>query len=203
MSAKLGLDFETNKLDFLAPAGYFLGLHIRFTSPLMTFSTYPKSWMDHYTAQGYAMRDPIIAWGFSETGTIRWSEIPVPDPFEIMRQASDYGMAFGASISIGELTSRTIGSVSRDDREFTDAEISEVKQVVTRLHNLVRPPDALTDAQKEALQLVGDGLRHNEAAKRLGISESALKARLTTARSKLLARTTAEALQRAKQYNLL
>ncbi len=149
------------------------------------------------------MRDPIVAWGFSETGTIRWSEIQVPDPFNIMRQAAEYGMSFGATISIGELTSRTIGSVARNDREFTDAEISEVKRAVKRLHILVEPPDALTNAQKEALQLVGDGLRHSEAAKRLGISESALKARLTTARSKLLARTTAEALQRAKQYNLL
>jgi LuxR family transcriptional regulator len=53
------------------------------------------------------------------------------------------------------------------------------------------------------LRLIAAGDRHAAAAAKLGISESALKARLTAARQRLMARTTAEALQRAQEYRLL
>ncbi|MCO4843340.1 MAG: LuxR family transcriptional regulator, partial [Yoonia sp.] len=62
---------------------------------------------------------------------------------------------------------------------------------------------SLTDAQIEALRCVAEGDRHAAAAARLNISESAFKARLSAARSSLLARTTAEAVQRARDYRLL
>ena len=65
MSDKQRIDRELEALGKLAPAGYFAGLHIRFASPLHVFQTYDKAWTDHYTAQAYAMRDPMIAWGFS------------------------------------------------------------------------------------------------------------------------------------------
>ena len=50
---------------------------------------------------------------------------------------------------------------------------------------------------------MASGSRYAEAAALLGISESALKARLKSARERLYARTTAEAIQRAQEYNLL
>ena len=93
MSIKLGIELELQHLSQLAPAGYFLGLHIRFTSPLITFQTYDQAWTDHYTEKGYAMRDPMIAWGFSTVGATRWSEIPVPDTFGIMGEAAAYQLA--------------------------------------------------------------------------------------------------------------
>jgi LuxR family transcriptional regulator len=68
---------------------------------------------------------------------------------------------------------------------------------------LTKPPAQLTVAQVEALRCIADGDRHAAAAAKLGISESALKARLTSARLRLMARTTAEALQRAKEYGLM
>ena len=37
-----GIDKGLKQLAKLAPSGYFVGLHIRFTSPLMTFQTYPQ-----------------------------------------------------------------------------------------------------------------------------------------------------------------
>ena len=62
---------------------------------------------------------------------------------------------------------------------------------------------ALSKAQVEALRCVAEGDRYAAAAAKLGISESALKARLASARSTLLARTTTEAVQRARDYRLL
>ncbi|MEZ5722989.1 MAG: hypothetical protein R3D59_16405 [Paracoccaceae bacterium] len=54
-----------------------------------------------------------------------------------------------------------------------------------------------------ALRLVARGNRYAEAAALLGISESALKARLRSARERLFVRTTAEAVQRAQTESLL
>ena len=75
------LDPILHSLSLMAPAGYFIGLHIRYASPLMQFSNYNQDWLDHYTEKAYALRDPTIAWGFSKEGACRWSEIDVPDPF--------------------------------------------------------------------------------------------------------------------------
>lgn len=203
MSVKLGIELELHQLALLAPAGYFLGLHIRFTSPLMTFQTYSQDWTDHYTEQGYAMRDPLIAWGFSTTGATRWSEIIIPDPFGILTQAAAHGMAFGVAVACGQVSSRTIAGAARSDREFTSDEIQRVSAIVNRLHDITQPPDSLTEAQIDALRCIAAGDRHAAAAAKLNISESALKARLNSARQRLLARTTAEAIQRAKDYRLI
>lgn len=203
MSKKLGLEIDLHSLDLLCPAGYFLALHIRFASPLLSFQTYDQRWTDHYTEQAYVMRDPMTAWAFSTTGSIRWSEANIPDPFGIMKEAEEYGLKYGATVACGPISSRTIAGCARQDREFTDDEIMQISEIVHRMHELTEPPENLTKAQVEALQCIAAGDRHAAAAAKLGISESALKARLTSARQKLLARTTAEAIQRAKEYRML
>ncbi len=203
MSKTIGIDTALRELELLSPTGYFVGLHIRFAAPLITYQTYSQEWNDHYTENAFALRDPMIAWGFSVEGSTRWSEIEIPDTFNIFGQAAEHGMKYGASVSVGPIKSRTIAGATRADREFTDSEIATISRMVHILHRETEPPESLTDAQREALQLIADGHRHAAAAAKLGISESALKARLTSARNRLLARTTAEAIQRAKDYRLL
>lgn len=68
---------------------------------------------------------------------------------------------------------------------------------------LTESPAAFSRAQQEALRCVARGDCHAAAAASLGISESAFKARLITVRERLNARTTAEALQRAREYRLI
>ena len=65
------IDQLTARLSRLAPEGFFYALHIRFALPMLHHQTYPKGWTDKYTKEAYALRDPIIAWGFSRTGTAR------------------------------------------------------------------------------------------------------------------------------------
>ncbi len=203
MSLRSGIDLQTRKLSRLAPGGFFFALHIRFALPLLSYQTYPEGWTDRYTEEAYALRDPIIAWGFSTNGSTRWSELEIPDPFDILGQAREFGMVYGLAVSCGPMKSRTIASACRDDREFTDEEIEDFKSLITHLHDITEPPKALTNAQVEALRLIAEGDRHAAAAAKLNISESALKARLASARTTLLARTTAEAIQRARDYRLL
>jgi LuxR family transcriptional regulator len=190
-------------LGRLATAGYFVGLHIRFTSPLLTYQTYDQRWIDHYTENGYVLRDPMTAWGFSRTGSIRWSDPELLDPFGLFKEAATYGLTYGVTVAWGPIKSRTIASFARPDREFRDDEIAKIERVVRRLHDLTEPPEALTEAQVEALRCIAGGDRFAAAAEKLGISESALKARITSARTRLMARTTAEAIQRAKDSRLI
>lgn len=203
MSLQSLIDKHTRDLQQFAPSGFFFALHIRFALPLLHHQTYPAGWTDRYTEQAYALRDPIIAWGFSESGMTRWSDIKIPDPFNILGQAKEFDMNYGCAFSCGPMKSRTIASAARPDREFTDQEIRKIARVVNVLHAMTEPPTALTPAQTEALRLVADGDRYAAAAAKLGISESALKARLSAARNSLLARTTAEAIQRARDYRLI
>ena len=203
MIVNTGLDFELRKLSAVSPAGYFVGLHIRFAAPLISFQTYDQRWLDHYTQQAYALRDPTIAWGFSSTGACRWSEFGIPDMFGILEMARSYGLVYGLTVSCGPIASRTIASFSRADREYEESEMVQIEAIVQRLHDFTEPPDSLTRSQIEALNCLANGMRHAAAAAKLGISESAFKARLNSVRLKLLARTNVEALQRAKEYKLL
>jgi len=203
MSARNEINATLPKLHKLAPAGYFIAFHIRFAAPLMQFQTYSKEWSDYYAMNAFALRDPVIAWGFSATGACRWSVLPIPDPFGILREASNHGLRYGLTVSCGEMTSRTIASFAHPEREFTDAEIDTIAATIRRLHDILKPPESLTKAQVEALRCIAEGDRYAAAAAKLGISESAFKARLISARERLDARTTAEALQRAKDLRLL
>lgn len=200
---KIGIDVELHQLSLRAPAGYFVGLHIRFTAPLFTYQTYDQAWIDHYTENGFVLRDPMIAWGFSETGTIRWSDPRLPDPFGLFKEAARFGLIYGMTVACGPIRSRTIASFARADREFEDHEIEVVANTVQRLHAATEPPESLTQAQLEALRCIAGGDRIAGAAAKLGISESALKARISSARNRLMARTTAEAIQRAKDFRLM
>lgn len=203
MASNLSIDNLLHELGKLSPAGYFVGLHIRFAAPLLMFQTYDQAWIDHYTNNAYAMRDPMIAWGFSKSGASRWSEITLPDPFGILKEARQFGLIYGCCVGCGEMSSRTIAGAARSDREYTDDEMARIGAIILRLHQKTQPPESLTSAQIEALRLIGAGDRHAAAAAKLGISESALKARLNSARERLFARTTAEAIQRARDFRLL
>lgn len=203
MAQVFGIETHLERLDQIAPNGFFFGLHIRHTLPLFTHQTYPSLWVNHYIKEAYALRDPIIAWGLDRVGTCRWSEIDIPDPFDILGQAQEFGMNFGIAVSFGPLHSRTIATASRPDREFTDTEIASFADVIDALHTIYQPPESLTDAQTEALRRIAEGDRYAAAAAKLGISQSAFKARLTAARSSLQARTTVEAIQKARDYRLL
>ena len=180
-------EHECAELKRLAPAGYHIALHIKDTTPLHRLLDYPTSWVAHYTAQAYGLRDPVVAWALSEIGSVRWSAITLPDPLDILGQAGAHGLVYGATVSTGPLDARTIGSLARSDRELTDQELARAEVIITQLHQ----------------RLIAKGYRYADAAKALQISQSALKARITAARHHLRARTTAEAIQRAASYDLI
>jgi LuxR family transcriptional regulator len=202
-NSSVALSGVVRRLGRLGPSGYAIVLHLRGLSCRMVERTYPREWMEYYDAQGYSLRDPIIGWCIEHTGPVRWSEPRLPDPYGIMASAAEYGMRYGASTSLGPRDCRSILSVARDDRELTDAEIETLERVAAHIHALLPFEVNLTRKQTEALACIATGMRAKEAANLLGISDSAFKFRIRTIREKLNARTTAEAIQRAKDYMLI
>ena len=203
MTHSAAMDGELAALHALAPMGYSFGLHIRFASPLISKSTYPTAWVEIYNGHSYYLRDPLVFWGIGVEGVTRWSSIPLPDPFGVMRKAAKHGLKFGAVASCGPITSRSIVAMARADREFEDADLEQLREITRRMHFVSKPPSELTKAQVEALRCVANGDRHTAAAFQLGITESAFKARLQSARIRLEARTTSEAIRKAREFRLL
>ena len=197
------LQENLDRLSQMSPVGFSAGLHIRFAAPLIYVRTYDEAWTKVYDENAYALRDPLVFWGFGVKGHTRWSAIRLPDPFNILGQARSYGLVYGAVVSFGPISSRSIVGTAHNAREFTDDEIAETVQIVKNLHLAAEPPTELTPAQIEALRLLADGDRHAAAAAKLGISESAFKARLQSARVRLGARTTTQALKKAREYQLI
>jgi LuxR family transcriptional regulator len=198
-----GYDNQLRQLGEIAPAGYVLGLHIRYNSATLMFRTYPDEWMNVYTQKGYMMTDPLVAWGVANQGTCRWSALGVPDPNDVLKQAREFDLNYGVAISCGLEASRTIGGFARSDREFTDEEIKELHDLVLHMHRETAPDVKLTTTQVAALRLLADGRSIEDAASDLGITERALKSRLKTAGERLLTRSTAETVQQAIEYRLL
>jgi LuxR family transcriptional regulator, quorum-sensing system regulator SdiA len=194
---------ERSMLEYLAPAGYHLGLRWRFGQPQMQLSTIPDAWAQEYTENAYVLRDPLIAWAVTKAGAIRWSDLELPDHFGILERASAHGLNFGVSFSIGERQSRTILALCRSDREFTDEEMAWGHAVGTVLHRKTGDGKTLTIGQRNALRMIAEGWKYPQAAERLGIAEGALKARLVSVRKALGVDTTPEAIMTARGEGLI
>lgn len=197
------IDQDVARLEALAPAGYFLALRVRGASPLMVFKTFPQVWLDTYMENGYMMRDPITTWALTLGGTIRWSSPFLPDPFGVLRHAGEHGLKFGASIAHGPRTALSLCSICRQDREPSQDEIAEARDIVLRLHALTEPPASLSDTQKAALKAMGAGGGAPAVARALGVSEAAARAQMRDLTEMLFATSADEAARRARDWKLI
>ena len=138
-------------VDKLAGSGFAIGCHLQMTSPELLLQTYPKEWTDIYSEKSLVMVDPTVRWGFTEVGAIRWSALKDQDDQNILGQCATYGMAFGVMIAIDMDNSRSIAGFSRPDREFTDAEISQLSQCTKTIHELTASSNGMDANLREEL----------------------------------------------------
>lgn len=132
------------RLQEMAPAGYALGFHVRFTTPAFMFQTYDSAWLEHYSKNGLIMTDPIVHWGFENRGYKSWAELSDNDPKNVLGAAAEHGLNHGISWSVGDDDSHSLGGFARTDRMFDQGEIDELMQIVTELHNLTHNLQALS-----------------------------------------------------------
>ena len=190
---------DTMRLARYAPAGWGLVAGLRSGRPARVWSAYSAQWQERYAAQNYVFRDPAIAWGLARTGVARWEDGSIPDPWNIIADARDHGMPYGLACSVVANGARTIGGFARSDRPFRRNEARWLLGYVGRMAaSRGEGSGILTRQQRAALVRIAAGERIAEAAHEIGISQSAMKARLRGARKTLGARTTAEAVARAR-----
>ncbi|MEL7025708.1 MAG: autoinducer binding domain-containing protein [Pseudomonadota bacterium] len=194
------------QFDEFALGGFFLAYRVEFLRPEFEYNSLPRGWVHKYTQQGFVMLDPVMRWLYSNSGTIRWGEIEMPDTSGIFKEAMAYDLNFGVAISIldeNESGVRSFGNFARGDREFTDDEIKELTRRLELLFGDLEAPKDITDAELEALAMLKNGMLIKEVAHELGISEGAVKQRLRSAKDKLSARTTPHAVSVASSYGLI
>ena len=189
--------------DKRAPGGYSLIMGIRHSRPSILRCTYDARWQLRYAEKNYVMRDPLLAWGLEHVGVMRWEDESIPDPHGIFVDARAFGLRYGLGMSQASGAQRSIAGFVRADRPFNAREARDLYALFSALHEDTGVTDQVTTAQIEALRLIAQGERNARAAARLGISESAFKARLRGARRALVARTTAEAIDRARSYGFI
>lgn len=190
----------------VAPAGYYLALRVGFAFPQEEVNALPAGWVEYYTQERLMLHDPVIRWVYGHTGTVRWSDIGLSDPKAILVAAQDYGLRHGVAVSCfdaAEGAVRSFGTFARDDRAFEDAEMAQLEQLIRALHMRKMPEVSLTAAEREALGMVKAGLRVKEIAHQLGVSEGAIKQRLSNAKRKLDAKTGAQAAAVASDLGLI
>lgn len=196
----------SERISWLAPAGFYIALRVGFTFPSEEMNHLPDDWVDFYTRNGLVLHDPVMKWIYSNTGVVRWSELTLPDPAEVKTSAQRYGLTFGAAtsaLSPSDQGRRSYGIFFRADREFEPLELASLQTIVLQLHSVQGQDLSLTAAEIEALKLQSSGMRLKQIAAALGISESAVKARLKNAKRKLGAKTPSQAASIAAARRLL
>lgn len=193
-------------LEELCTAGYYIALRVGFAFPIEEMNALPRDWVDRYTHERFMMHDPIIRWIYSNTGSVRWSEIELEDPRQVIANGREHGLNYGLAVSCFDDNpegQRSFGTFARPDREFTDTEIERLSALLAYLHRDRAPPTNLTEAELEALRMVKDGLRLKQMAHDIGVSEGAIKQRLKNAKLKLRASTGAQAVTKASDFGLI
>lgn len=198
-----GINHWLEVLNVKAPAGYAIGLHIEYNAPKVQFESYPVAWVNHYEKKGYFLNDPVVMWGFQNQGTRRWSDLTGMDTKGVFVDAKAYGMNFGFVASIEANGKHSIAGFSRPDREFSDAEITEICEILMMIHKDSMFSVKLTDKQKALLNAIASGARIDDASISLGVPIVTIKSQLTTIKDLLGTRTGAEAVQRATDLGLL
>lgn len=124
------------RLQEMAPAGFALGFHVRFTAPAFMFQTYDKAWLEHYSKSGFIMSDPVVHWGFSNRGYCDWEDLRKDDPEGILDSAADFGLKHGISWAVGGEEGHSLGGLARSDRRFNQDEIDEMMTIISELHDV-------------------------------------------------------------------
>lgn len=198
-----GINHWLEVLKEKAPAGYAIALHIEFNAPKLLFQTYPVAWINKYEDNGFVMHDPTVQWGFSNSGIKSWGDLEHLDTKNVLLQARGFGLEYGFTFATDAVNKHTIASFARGDRNFSDAEITEITEIVRVIHKEEISAIKINDKQKELLNTLAGGARIEEASSRLGVPVVTIKSQLTSIRLLLGTRTSAEAVQRAADLGLL
>ncbi len=196
----------TSQINLIAPAGFYVALRVGFSFPEEEMNALPETWVEFYTTHGLVVHDPAMKWVYGNVGAARFSDLGLADPQQVRAHAAVFGLGHGLAISHmsrGDKGRRSYGLFFRDDRDFESVEVGVLQRLLEDLHLGRDDAPTLTAAEIEALKMQSEGLRLKQIAARLGISESAVKARLNNVKRKLGAKTQSQAASIAASRRIL
>ncbi|MEP5155622.1 LuxR family transcriptional regulator [Planktotalea sp.] len=184
------------------------------------FATYPEEWIKHYMGQGFQNLDPTIGISARSIAPVDWSRLKKHEGFQAVFQNSrDFGISdCGLTVPIrGPFGECGLLSVTRDtsEREWKRLKpeiITTLQTAAVNMHDLVMQSDALSialrrpilsDREREVLQWTAAGKSQQDIGDILTISMRTVEVHLRSARSKLSALTTAQAVGRGISYGFI
>lgn len=196
------LDNILPMLRVLAPQGFVFVHNLGLRGPEFFHSEFPVEWQREYENKNYTWADPVLLWSMQHRGDTRWSGINTLDLRGVLPAAKRFQLNYGAIFCRG-LVKKSVLSLARADREFTDEEMALLSSMVSKLVEDASLDTTLTASEIETLRRFRDGMAYKEIGLVLKLSPSTVKMRLTNARKKLRAVSNVHALAVAIQRNLL
>lgn len=141
-----------SRLGALCDTGFALAIHIRLTAPTLMYQTYRPEWAEHYSTKGFMLSDPVVVWGLTHTGRVKWSDLTGGDSEGVIAAAVSFGLTNGWTYATTSANSRTIAGLTRSGRAHTEAEVAEIVAIVDDLHALTAGFDDLPHAVQDKLR---------------------------------------------------
>ena len=184
------------------------------------YVTYDDDWKQHYTNQGYHRIDPTLHKARRSIAPVDWSRLERDEHFlAVFNDARDFGIqAQGMTIPVrgpyGDIggLSITSGLSVRDWNKLKAEVIVNLQSVAVHVHDMVIRSDSLSNLLRtptlsqrelEVLQWTSAGKSQQDIADILSISNRTVEVHLRSARHKLYALTTAQAVGRAISMGLI
>lgn len=187
---------------------------------VVLYTSYPLDWVQHYMDHDYFQFDPVVKLAQFHIMPIDWDDFDQSDPkvTQLVRERLEVGIGpHGLTVPIrGAVGDFALFSVTSDGsrdawRARLPGLVGEVVVAAYAFHTAVmdmwvagdQATRPLSTRERQVLTLAGQGMPHKSVAFALAISESAVKLYLDSARNKLGAHNTAQAIGYAVSRHLI
>lgn len=177
------------------------------------FANYPSAWIEHYMGNGLQNLDPTIGISSRSIAPVDWSRFKSHAGFkDVFENGRDFGITDrGLTVPIrGPYGECGLLSVTRDTSErewglLKDKILTTLQTAAVTMHDTVMTSDTLasvirrptlSEREIEVLQWTAAGKSQQDIGDILVISQRTVEVHLRSARSKLSALTTAQAVGR-------
>ncbi|MGR3461008.1 MAG: LuxR family transcriptional regulator [Roseovarius sp.] len=182
--------------------------------------TYGEDWQEHYATQGFHRIDPTLHSARRSIAPVDWSRLERDlDYLTVFRSAHDFGISDqGVTIPVrgpyGDIggLSLTCGGPKKEWKALCRENLHLWQALSVHVHDLVISSDSFSSLlrgpsmslrEREILQWTAEGKSQQDIADILAISHRTVEVHLRSARHKLYALTTAQAVGRAISMGLI
>lgn len=190
------------------------------TNSLLGFATYPDEWKAHYLDRGFHEIDPTLQMAINALAPVDWDRLRKTDGYQVVFKdarefdISDTGLSIPIRGPFGDRGVLTVTSSATPDAWKAQKKriMSDLQVLAGQLHDrLMRDGSLLytlhhpnlSTREIEILQWVAAGKSQQDIADILSISNRTVEVHLRSAREKLSALTTSQAIARAIGLRLI